>query len=392
MKLDEFFGLFRGFNSNYAYDIIGEPYRLLSQGLYSGRQPIYNGYSALRNNQYMKSYFLEMIETYCQDFTKYIPYLFYADSNDITSLQHLSNVVGVSKCALGTSTGQGNESRIETALLYYQYIASMKQNSSLISAHVNINFVFNKDFKDVESNLWWNMSTGQYKNLYLDKNLNRSIDSQTMTIKFESLDDTLLHCQERYIRIKSEKTVLVSLASNDANFPNTPTTMLGDMKQINFGMVGKTDFTYFYDPTTGKQIYPEMYLTITDVVDDTVTLTPQNIEVGIGLRRTNLLSQIDGKDMCAEYVPAITTTNVMANGEIPSQYRDSNQPLQYIDRIKITCLESGEVFNSVVGNDGVWSTNINITFNGNESRFSIEGYNASDTQRIIAYQGLVIVR
>jgi hypothetical protein len=82
----------------------------------------------------------------------------------------------------------------------------------------------------------------------------------------------------------------------------------------------------------------------------------------------------------------------IARGEVPSQYRESSEPLQYIDRIKITCLESSEVFNAVVGSDGTWATTINIVFNGNESRFSIEGYNASDTQRIISRQGLVIVR
>jgi len=49
-------------------------------------------------------------------------------------------------------------------------------------------------------------------------------------------------------------------------------------------------------------------------------------------------------------------------------------------------------FNATVGSDGRWSTNIHITFNRNESRFSIEGYNASDTQRIIASQGVVIAR
>ena len=58
----------------------------------------------------------------------------------------------------------------------------------------------------------------------------------------------------------------------------------------------------------------------------------------------------------------------------------------------MTCLESGEVFNAVIGSDGAWSTTINITFNDNKSRFSIEGYNASDTGRIISRQGLVIVR
>jgi len=170
----------------------------------------------------------------------------------------------------------------------------------------------------------------------------------------------------------SQSNIMLSIANSHASFPDTPTT--------------------FYSPTTGKQIYPEMYLTVTDVIDDTVSLTSQNVEVGIGLRRTNLLSHIDGKDMCVEYVPAITTTTVVVKGDIPSQYRDSNEPLQYIDRIKIMCLESGEVFHAVVASNGTWSTTINITFNGNESHFSIEGYNASDTGHIIAYQGLSIVR
>ncbi len=189
-----------------------------------------------------------------------------------------------------------------------------------------------------------------------------------------------------------QNNIILSIVSNNSNFPDTPITMLGDMKQLNFTMNGKYDFTYFYDQNTGKQIYPEMYMTIIDVVDNTVNLTPQNIEVGIGLRRTNILSHIDGQDVCAEYVPQITQTTIVANGEIPSQYRDVTQALQYIDRIKITCIESGEVFNASVASDGTWSTNIHITFNGNTSRFSIEGYNASDSTRIIARQGLKIVR
>jgi len=58
----------------------------------------------------------------------------------------------------------------------------------------------------------------------------------------------------------------------------------------------------------------------------------------------------------------------------------------------MTNIELCYVFDATVASDGTWSTTINITFNGNESRFSIEGYNASDTGRIIAYQGLSIVR
>jgi hypothetical protein len=342
---------------------------------------------------YDRSLFLEMLENYCPNFTDYMPYLFQKDINDPTSLQHLSNVVYSSNCNFGTSpTGQGNESLLETAILYYQYISDIKQLDNLINPNIpvgGVGFLTRRPW-DFTISDFRRLSLGQYS---VKEDLSGlSKDSRAGTAYIPQLSSTLPRCQERYIRIKSEKTVLVSLSSNDTSFPNTPNTMLGDMKQINFGMVGKTDFTYFYDQNTGKQIYPEMYLTITDVVDDTTNLTPQNVEVGIGLRGTNLLSHIDGKDMCAEYAPQITETTVVAKGEIPPQYRDSNEPLQYIDRIKMTCLESGEVFNATVASDGTWYTNINITFNGNESRFSIEGYNSSDTQRIISYQGLTIVR
>jgi len=51
-----------------------------------------------------------------------------------------------------------------------------------------------------------------------------------------------------------------------------------------------------------------------------------------------------------------------------------------------------KIYDTTIRSNGTWSTTIHITFNGNKSHFSIEGYNASDTQRIIAYQGLVIVR
>lgn len=111
-----------------------------------------------------------------------------------------------------------------------------------------------------------------------------------------------------------------------------------------------------------------------------------------GIRRINLLSYIDGKDMCAEYVPQITETTVIARGDIPSQYRDANIPAKYIDRIKMTNTESGDVFNATVENNGTWSTTIHITFSGNESHFVIDGYNAENPQQIIASQGLVIVR
>ena len=81
-----------------------------------------------------------------------------------------------------------------------------------------------------------------------------------------------------------------------------------------------------------------------------------------------------------------------SNTKIPSQYRDTSKPSEYIDRIKITCLESGEVFNAIVNSDGTWSTNVHIVFNGSQSRFSIEGYNANNPQKVIAKEGWIVVK
>jgi len=58
----------------------------------------------------------------------------------------------------------------------------------------------------------------------------------------------------------------------------------------------------------------------------------------------------------------------------------------------MTNIELENVFNATVASDGTWSTTINITFNGNESHFIIDGYNVSNPQQIIASQGLVIVK
>ena len=45
----------------------------------------------------------------------------------------------------------------------------------------------------------------------------------------------------------SQNNIMLSIASNDTMFPDTPSSMLGDMTQPNFGMVGETDFIYVYD-------------------------------------------------------------------------------------------------------------------------------------------------
>ncbi|MCF6245337.1 MAG: hypothetical protein L3J43_09905 [Sulfurovum sp.] len=165
------------------------------------------------------------------------------------------------------------------------------------------------------------------------------------------------------------------------------------MKQYSFNMINDVVQPHFRLGSSGYATSPEVYITIIDPTENSGdTNSSQKVEMSYGIRRINLLSHIDGKDMCATYVPRITETTVIARGDIPSQYRDINIPAKYINRIKMTNRESGNVFNATVVSGGAWSTDINITFSGNESHFVIDGYNVSNPQQIIARQGLVIAR
>lgn len=191
----------------------------------------------------------------------------------------------------------------------------------------------------------------------------------------------------------SQSNITLSIASNDSNFPDTPTTTLGDMKHYSFNTINDAVQPHFRLDASGYATSPEVYITIIDPTENSGdTSYSQKVEMNYGIRCINLLSHIDEKDMCAPYVSPIDKTTVVARGDIPNQYRDINTPAKYIDKIKMINSESGDVLNATVASDGTWSTSINITFNGNESHFVIDGYNASDSQRIIARQGLRIVR
>ena len=189
-----------------------------------------------------------------------------------------------------------------------------------------------------------------------------------------------------------QSNIMLSIAGNDSNFPNTPTTMLGDMKQLNFTINGKYDFTYFYDPNTGKQIYPEMYITMVDVVEDpSDTNSYQAVNMSYGIRRKNLLSHLDNKDVCVPMSP-ITQTTIEAKGVIPYQYRDSSNLARYIDTIKITDVNTGNTYISTVQNNDTWVKTISFTFTNNQAPILVEGYNSSEASRIIAREGISVWR
>jgi len=190
----------------------------------------------------------------------------------------------------------------------------------------------------------------------------------------------------------SESNMMLSVASNDSNFPDTPTTMLGDMKQLNFTMNGKYDFTYFYDQNTDKQVYPEMYITMVDIVEDSAdTDSYQAVSMRYGIRRRNLLGYLDNKNVC-EPMPPITNTTIEAKGLIPYQYRDSSNLARYIDTIRITDVNTGNTYTTTVQSNDAWVKTISFTFSNNEAPILVEGYNSSDSSRIIAREGILVWR
>ena len=190
----------------------------------------------------------------------------------------------------------------------------------------------------------------------------------------------------------SQSNMRLSIVSNDAMFPDTPSTMLGDMKQINFTMNGKYDFTYFYDQNTGEQIYPEMYITMVDIVENpSDTNSSQVVKMSHGIRRRNLLGHLDNKDVCLP-MSAITQTTIEAKGVIPYQYRDSSNLARYIDTIRITDVNTGNTYTTTVQSNDAWVKTISFTFSNNEAPILVEGYNSSDSSRIIVREGILVWR
>ena len=150
--------------------------------------------------------------------------------------------------------------------------------------------------------------------------------------------------------------------------------------------------TYFYDQNTGKQIYPEMYITMIDIVENpSDTNIYQAVNMSYGIRNKNLLSHLDNKDVCVPMSP-ITQTTIEAKGVIPYQYRDGNNLARYIDTIKITDVNTGNTYTTAVQNNDTWVKTISFTFSNNEAPILLEGYNSSDVSRIIARESILVRR
>jgi hypothetical protein len=364
----------------YFYNNSQVYYKILDRGL------IDNTHDVLDTN-YANGLFFEMLEGHCSNFIdKFRDFFINSGNTDPNGFINFYNVSLGLNCNFGTPLGASMEQYLPTKLLYYQYATEIKRDTLLINSQAQQTLNFQNVSPIIGANDWSNIE----KNVPLYAAWQ---DTTAQTIKVEGVNRQLSRCEEGYLHFKSEKAIMVSVASSDAMFPDTPTTMLGDMKQYSFNTINDAVQPHFRLGSSGYATSPEVYMTIIDPTENSGdTSSSQKVEMSYGIRRINLLSHIDGKAMCMSNVPQITEATVIAKGEIPSHYRDINIPTKYIDRIKMTNTESGNVFDAIVSSDGTWSTTINITFSGNESHFVIDGYNASTPQQIIASEGLVIVR
>ncbi len=361
----------------YFYNNNNNYYKILDKGLTDNTDD-----TTLVN--YANGLFFEMLEGHCANYLDQFKNFFIDNSqNDHNGFSNFYNIVYQLNCDFGTPFGVSAEQYLPTKLLYYQYATEIKRDTLLVNSNAQQTLNFdNIDFIINDSN--WS-STKKSIELY-----DSWQDTTAQTIKIDNVNKTLSRCEEGYLEYKSDRTIMISMASNDVMFADTPDTMLGDMKHYGFTTKDNYVQPYFRRGSSGYASSPEIYLTIIDPAENTSdTNSSQNVKMWYGIRPINLLSHIDEKDMCLDYVPRITETTVIARGKIPSQYRDINITNQYIDRIKMTD-ESNNVFEAIVGSDSKWSTEINITFVNNESYFTIDGYNSSNSEQIIASEGLII--
>ena len=349
-------------NNFYAYEyyFTSEPV-ILSKGLLKE--------DVNSTDNYANGLFFEMMEGHCSNYIDKVKDFFMNYSNDKDGFINFYNTAQTLNCDFGTPLGEGSETRLETKLLYYQYATQIRNDVLKINAEAKktINF---KGPDRAKAEKWLDLQVNDYRSFQLN-----FVDTEAKTIKFEAIPTELeSNCLQRYIRIKSDNVLFVSIASDDERLADTPTTMLGDIKQISLSSKGIWDFTYLRDKNTHETIYPELYLTLIDPVD----YKSNNVEVSIGVHRINLYDTIHQQSQCDNVPNVPQNTLVEIEGTIPEQYRDTADMERFIDRIRIVN-DSDEVFDAVVASDATWSTQIKLN-----TSFTTSGYNHANPDKIIS--------
>ena len=364
------------------------PNKLLEFGLHRDNMEKVTGtWGSIRqhntNNDYSRYVYFKMLEEHCtEDFRSSVKNLFTWYGNDTYSLMNFHNNFAAMNCDFGTPLGEQYKNRIETSLLHYQYRSAMKYYDSLMNPietlhNVNHHHLKHEEWEELSQNTskpknekrQWEMS-GKY------------INSQSRTVKIEQVDTELsAFCEQRYIRFKSDNTIFISVSSKDERIPDSPNSMLGDMKNFSAAVKGEYDFNFFYDENN-KQFVPEFYLTVIDVVEDASILDEQEVDVYYGIKRINLFTKFQGNNICTGGGNGVVGTSGLMEGEIPKQYRDESDMENYIDRILIINKESGQEYTIIVDENGLWSKTIHFKHNV-ATVIEVKGYNALNPNYII---------
>ena len=373
------------------------PLKLLDFGLH--RDDIYssagtggwNSQNSYRsNNDYSRYVYFKMLEEHCaEDFKSSMKNLFTWYGNDTYGLINFHNNYSMMNCDFGIPLREVYKNRIETSLLYYQYRSAMQPHDSLINPS---NTLKNINYHYIEKEEWEDLveDTKRFKNEKQQFEMSgKYINSQSRTLKVEEVDSKIsAFCERRYIRFQSDNNIFISISSKDERVPESPESMLGDMKNFSMVINGRYDFDFF-DDENNEQFVPELYLTVTDIVDNGSILDEQSVKVYYGIKRINLFTKFQGSNYCTGPVYAVEGTSGLMEGEIPKQYRDENDMESYIDRILIINEESGREYIVQVDDHGEWSQVIEFKNNVN-TVLRIKGYNSLNPAYIIHENGLGI--
>ena len=348
----------------------------------------------VKGEKYANGVFIEMLEGHCTNFD--IKSFFTPTSGDTTyGFENFTNVLSNLQCNLGTPFGNENKNSLETKLLYYQYISKIKRDQTLINPHDTLNLKFERTLTLTKDS--WNTEEKPFElKQKIDIFNPLWVDTMAKTIKVEKLpNDKTRQCTKQYIHISSTKDIIISVASNQPEFPDT-TEKLGDMKHKYYYLnKGNLELPLSeLGATPGSSTAPEMYITLIDPYDgNELDLKKQEVSLKYSIDKFRLSHSIDDLDICnPNPSDRLSYVDPTVKGEIPKRYRkDKTNPKKYIDFIVIRSEVTGKEFKTEVGSDGKWSKKILISFdNKGKSQFHLDGYNKSNLNNSIVREYFLI--
>lgn len=214
-----------------------------------------------RNRPYQRFSFFKLLDEKCTSLNNNMQNIFnYSDATDTTAVGSLSDELANMGCDFGEHFGVSNKSSLVAALGLYNVATQMNNSIADLDANeVNSTFNFqapNYRFRPSLSNSIETLASDTNNTQYRLNNVSQIKSHGAISFKVPSFIGTLPEGKVAELLIESTSDVMVSITSNDSNFPGTNT--INGQPHDWFTTASQSSFIY----GEGVTNLPELFVTV----------------------------------------------------------------------------------------------------------------------------------